>query len=180
ARSPPDRGRAPNPMMHSARQRARLGGQTVAGDSDAELSLNHLFRPEVLADPYPFYERLRSCDPVHWDPRRNAWVLTRYADVVSVLGDDRFTAERWADAVWLPEERRAEFAPDYRALPQMMVFADGPGHTGMRGLIGRALAGWVGAAMRSRAERIAEGLLDAVADRGGMDVVADLAYPLPF
>jgi cytochrome P450 len=50
----------------------------------------------------------------------------------------------------------------------------------MRGLVGRALAGWVGAAMRPRVERLVHGLLDAVGDRGGMDVVADLAYPLPF
>jgi cytochrome P450 len=153
----------------------------VATDGDAGLSLNHLFRPEVLADPYPFYHRLRAADPVHWDRHRNAWVLSRYAEVVAVLGDARFTPARWgADPVGLPEERRAELGPAYRALPGTMLFAEGPGHTRMRGLVGRALAGWVGAAMRPRVERIVDGLLDAVGDRGEMDVVADLAYPLPF
>jgi cytochrome P450 len=153
----------------------------MAGDRDAGLSLNHLFLPEVLADPYPFYHRLRCRDPVHWDRHRNTWVLTRYADVVSVLADHRFSVARWtADAPWLPKERRGELGPDYRALPQMMLFADGSGHARMRGLVGRALAGWAGAAMRPRVERLAHGLLDGVGNQGSMDVVADMAYPLPF
>jgi len=49
------------------------------------LSLYHLYDPEVLANPYPLYARLRTHDPVHWDPFLHAWVVTRYADVVTVL-----------------------------------------------------------------------------------------------
>ncbi len=48
-------------------------------------SLARLLDPEVLADPYPLYARLREQDPVHWDPYLHAWVVTRYADVVTVL-----------------------------------------------------------------------------------------------
>src|SRR6202163_316061 len=55
-------------------------------------SLYHLLDPEVLADPYPLYRRLRVEDPVHWDPFLHAWVVTRYADVVTVLHD--FSADR--------------------------------------------------------------------------------------
>src|SRR6266850_1646422 len=56
------------------------------------LSLYHLLDPEVLADPYPLYQRLRTEDPVHWDPYLHAWVVTRYADVITVLHD--FSADR--------------------------------------------------------------------------------------
>lgn len=59
----------------------------VAGKSEAPLSLYHLLRPEVLADPYPLYERLRTEDPVLWDPFLHAWIVTRYDDVVRVLLD---------------------------------------------------------------------------------------------
>ena len=52
---------------------------------DVPLSLYHLLDPEVLANPYPLYHRLRSEDPVHWDPFLHAWVVTRYADVLTVL-----------------------------------------------------------------------------------------------
>src|SRR3979411_617237 len=56
------------------------------------LSLYHLLDPEVLANPYPLYDRLRTEDPVHWDPYLHAWVVTRYADVITVLHD--FSADR--------------------------------------------------------------------------------------
>src|SRR5215471_2414363 len=60
--------------------------------SDPGLSLYHLLKPEVLADPYPLYHELRRSDPVHWDPFLHAWVVTRYDDVVRVLRD--FSAKR--------------------------------------------------------------------------------------
>ena len=56
------------------------------------LSLYHLLDPEVLANPYPLYQRLRTEDPVHWDPYLHAWVVTRYEDVLTVLL--RFSAAR--------------------------------------------------------------------------------------
>ena len=36
---------------------------------------------EVIANPYPSYEQLRTRDPVHWNPETPARDLTRYADV---------------------------------------------------------------------------------------------------
>src|SRR5213076_2320624 len=47
------------------------------------------FLPEFHADPYPFYHRLRSVEPVHQTPM-GFWVLTRYDDVVMALRDPRF------------------------------------------------------------------------------------------
>ena len=60
---------------------------TPAGTHNSGLSLYHLLDPEVLADPYPLYRRLREEDPVHWDPFLHAWVVTRYEDVVTVLSN---------------------------------------------------------------------------------------------
>ena len=51
---------------------------------DPSLSLYQLLRPEVLANPYPLYARLRNEDPVHWDPFLHAWVVTSYDDVLEV------------------------------------------------------------------------------------------------
>src|SRR6184192_2955936 len=61
------------------------GTTTQVGKTGSTLSLYHLLDPEVLADPYPLYHRLRTEDPVHWDPFLHAWVVTRYADVVTVF-----------------------------------------------------------------------------------------------
>jgi cytochrome P450 len=68
-----------------------MSGVPVTGGSPP-VSLHHLLDPEVLADPYPHYRQLREQDPVHWDPYLHAWVVTRYADVVTVL--HRFRAAR--------------------------------------------------------------------------------------
>ena len=59
-----------------------MTGPPLAEEGSPPLSLYHLLDPEVLADPYPLYRRLRDEDPVHWDPYLHAWVVTRYADVV--------------------------------------------------------------------------------------------------
>jgi len=56
------------------------------------LSLYHLLDPEVLANPYPLYQRLRTEDPVHWDAYLHAWVVTRYQDVITVL--THYSADR--------------------------------------------------------------------------------------
>src|SRR3972149_10238823 len=52
------------------------------------------FVPEVHANPYPLYHQLRESDPVHWSELLEGWVLTRYNDVVAVLKDPRFSADR--------------------------------------------------------------------------------------
>src|SRR5437762_14272318 len=71
-------------MMSTSSRKAEI--------SFTQLSLYHLLDPQVLANPYPLYGRLRAEDPVHWDPYLHAWVVTRYADVVTVL--QRFSAAR--------------------------------------------------------------------------------------
>ena len=47
-------------------------------DVEAGLSLYQLLNPEVLANPYPLFHRIRSADPVHWDVFLHSWVVTRY------------------------------------------------------------------------------------------------------
>ena len=69
-----------------------IGISPIPGKQDLPLSLYHLLDPQVLANPYPLYHRLRSEDPVHWDPYLHAWVVTRYADVVTVF--QYFSANR--------------------------------------------------------------------------------------
>jgi len=66
-----------------------MSAQTQTSFADGKLggvlSLYHLLDPEVLANPYPLFHRLRTEDPVHWDPFLHAWIVTRYKDVVQAL-----------------------------------------------------------------------------------------------
>src|SRR5262249_27324727 len=149
--------------------------------SDKELDLNNLFRPEVLANRYRFYHKLPARDPVHWDRSRNAWVLTRYEDVIAFASDPRFSSAVWAkDTSWIPEKQRADLGGAFLAMRRAGMFCDPPDHTSLRALFGRVLSGRINVELRGRVGQIANSLLDEVEARGGMDVIRDFACQLPF
>ena len=146
------------------------GGHHVAS---TELIYNPLL-PEFHANPYPFYRRLREEDPVHASPL-GIWVLTRYDDAVAVLRDARFGREgiaELAEARLGPGRTRPTNTRD-------MLFRDPPDHTRLRALVSRAFTPRVVEAMRPHIQEIVDGLLDRVEDARGMDIIEDLAYPLP-
>ena len=145
--------------------------------ADSTLSLYHLLDPEVLADPYPLSHRLRTEDPVHWDPYLHAWVVTRYADVVTVY--QRFSADRTYTPQQLSTMGMSALSPIAQVMVRQMLFMDPPAHTRIRSLAARAFTPRRVEQLRSHIEDIVDGLLDAVAERGEMDVIQDLAYPLP-
>jgi len=150
---------------------------TRAENTDAALSLYHLLDPAVLANPYPLFHRLRQEDPVHWDPFLHAWVVTRYADVLEVLHS--FAADRTPTPEQLASMGLAQLAPLAQLMVKQMLFMDASAHTRLRGLASQAFTPARIETLRSHIQEIVERLLDAVQDRGSMDVIADLAEPLP-
>ena len=143
----------------------------------APLSLYHLLDPEVLANPYPLYHRLRTESPVHWDPYLHAWVVTRYADVVAVL--HRFSAARTPTPEQLDALGLSSLAPLGAVMVRQMLFLDPPAHTRIRGLAAQAFTPRRVAALHQHIQQITDALLAAVLPRGRMDVIGDLAEPLP-
>lgn len=149
----------------------------AAGQADPSLSLYRLLDPEVLADPYPLYARLREEDPVHWDPFLHAWVVTRYADVVTVLHD--YSADRTPHPDQLSGMGLDRFGPVARVMVRQMLFLDAPAHTRLRGLCSAAFTPRRVETLREHIREIADRLLDAVGNARTMDVIADFAAPLP-
>lgn len=141
------------------------------------LSLYHLLDPEVLANPYPLYHRLRSEDPVHWDPFLHAWVVTRYADVITVF--QRFSAERTPTPEQLTALGLEKLAPLAQVMVRQMLFLDPPAHGRVRGLASKAFTPRRVEVLRSHIQDIANRLLDAVQAQHHMDVMAAVARPLP-
>ena len=80
----------------------------------------------MLANPYPLYRRLREEDPVHWDPYLHAWVVTRYADVVTVL--HRYRAARTPAPERLEALGMGELTPIAALMVRQMLFLDPPDH----------------------------------------------------
>jgi hypothetical protein len=141
------------------------------------LSLYRLLEPQVLADPYPLYERLRREDPVHWDPYLHAWVVTRYADVITVLHD--FSAARTPTPEQLSAIGLSKLTPLARVMVKQTLFLDPPSHSRIRGLAACAFTPARVSALKNRIQQLADELLDKVASSGRMDVLADFAEPLP-
>ena len=144
--------------------------------SDPGLSLYQLLDPEVLADPYPLYHRLRTEDPVHWDPFLHAWVVTRYTDVIRVLHD--FLADRTPTPEQLTGMGLSHLNPIAAVMVKQMLFMDPPAHTRLRALASSAFTPSRVEVLRSHIQKIADQLLDGI-QGSGMDVIADFAAPLP-
>jgi pimeloyl-[acyl-carrier protein] synthase len=141
------------------------------------LSLYHLLDPEVLANPYPLFRRLRSEDPVHWDAFLHTWVVTRYVDVLEVLHN--FSAERTHTPEKLEAMGLAQISPIAQLMVKQMLFMDPPGHTRLRSLASHAFSPARVAVLRTHIREIVNRLLDTVQAKGQMDIIADLGDPLP-
>ena len=120
---------------------------------------------ENAADPYSNYKKIRLKDPVHRMRLLDAWLLTRYEDVDTVLRDYR----RFSNA-----ERSLNDAGRVTLLD-----LDPPDHTRLRSLVSKAFTPRSVAALESRARDITEELLDAVEGTDRFDLIQALAFPLP-
>ena len=145
------------------------------------LSLLNLQRVDVRANPYPFYEQLRNADPVHWDEEMGFWVLTRYADIDSLYTDERFSRAQGLMRGFqrLSETEQQIVEPVYHSFSRTVFYADPPYHTHLRGLMNHAFTPRRVERLRPFIQRTVNELLDAALSKKEMDVIHDLAYPLP-
>lgn len=134
--------------------------------------------PETIADPHPLARWLREHDPVHWSTEFNAWVLTRYADVAPSLQDPRLAAERVPAADHLVKDLQP-LQPLFRTMGRMFINREPPEHTRLRRAVQHAFTRGAIERWRSEIQRLVGRFLDALEGRTEMDVLADLARPLP-
>ncbi len=146
-------------------------------ENDPGLSLYNLLDPQVRANPYPLFHRLRTEDPVHWDPFIHAWVVTRYADVITVL--HHFLAYKPAPPEVLKGMGLSALDPLAKVMMKQMLFMDPPAHTRLRGLAAKVFTPYRMEKLRLHIRDIISSLLDKVQSKDRMDVLADFAEPLP-
>jgi cytochrome P450 len=148
--------------------------------SSAEPTVYNPYLPGVRADPYPHYTDLRREAPVHWSPA-GFWVFARYRDGTAILTDRSFAMTEprdWGNANTF-EYESAAFERVIASLERMMLFKNPPDHTRLRGLVSKAFTARAVEGLRGRVREIVEEQLSAVRESGRMDLIADLAYPLP-
>ncbi len=151
--------------------------QEQATTNVLDIDLNGL---DFLSDPYPLYDLVRSENPVHWNESDKHWYITRYVDVMAMLKDPRLSSNRIrAVAKDLPKETQDKVTPLINAISSWMLQSDPPSHTRMRSLVNKAFTPRMIESLRSRIQYLVDGMLDDVQGNGGMDVLADLAIPMP-
>jgi cytochrome P450 len=144
-----------------------------------------MFTPDVIADPYGYYGRLRDEDPVHWNDTYGLWVITRHDDVTWMTRHN----ELFSSMVFRNDPRPAypaidesdlglyEYVRNYQA--DQFIQHDRPEHLDMRKIVHsfftpKAMESW-----RPFVVNAVKELLDAAEQKGEMDVMRDLATPLP-
>jgi pimeloyl-[acyl-carrier protein] synthase len=138
------------------------------------------FLPEFRRDPYPFYRTLQAKHPVYFSPALRGWILSRYSDVVDVLQDSRFSVDRQQSNMFRRLQPFASLRPDFtEAVTRSLLMLDPPDHTRLRRLVNKAFTPRVVENLRPRIQAIVDELLDRVEKQKQMDLIRDLAYPLP-
>lgn len=149
---------------------------------ELSLDLDNLMSPAALENPYPIYHKLRTTDPVHWNPIFGAWMLTRYSDVAAVFQDPRFSSNWASDYAFgrpLTDEEQPYMNQITPYFSMFMQGMDAPGHTRQRTLMNKAFTSRMLEPIRTHIQQIVDDLLDKVQAAGQIEVMNDLAYPLP-
>jgi cytochrome P450 len=133
--------------------------------------------PEFIANPYPFYHRLRALEPMHLTPI-GLYVASRHAEVTAILRDKRFGKD-YVGRMTRRFGPQILDEPIYRSMSHWMLQLDPPDHGRLRGLVVRAFTARRVEDMRPRIQAIVDQLIDRVAPRGEMDVISEFAFRLP-
>jgi len=139
------------------------------------------FVEPALTEPAPAWERLRDEQPVFYSPVVGGWLVTRYADALSVLGDPaHFSNSAMSTA---GRERPAAVQAVLDQIPDPLemdvVVSDPPRHSRLRKFMQSAFTPRRVASMRDDVVAIADGLIDLMIDEGRCDIYERFAYPFP-
>jgi cytochrome P450 len=153
----------------------------VANDTQVEDPFVPL-TPEKLENPYPYYARLRENAPVWFSNEGGYWLISRYEDVNAILRDIHYS-KKMTNAKGVDKLIARFLDPRLFGMMQTrqhsMLQQDPPDHTRLRGLVNKAFTPKMVEELRPHIESISASLIDAVADKGKMDLIADYAFPLP-
>jgi cytochrome P450 len=133
--------------------------------------------PNMRADPYPYYHRLRSVEPIHHTPF-GYWVVSSYQATDALLRDPRVTSEFHRDAKWA-EHRGGWDSPVVTDTRMWMLMLDGSAHRRIRGLVNPVFSAGALLRMRPRVEQLLTRFLDEMGTGEGIDMISSLALPLP-
>jgi cytochrome P450 len=138
------------------------------------------FDPDLIAEPYARYHRLRSEDPVHWSPTLRVWILSRMEDIKSVLNDRNFEAVGAAKIISeLARRAGRDYSALIRVLDATLFYKEGPVHQQTRRTISKIINRIPLGQIESIVDDIAASLSAELSGLSEYDAIAQFAQPLP-
>ncbi len=137
------------------------------------------FNPAFRANPYPFYDDLRTHDPVHVTPFGMV-VLTRYEDVSTTLKSADFSRdiEKYSTQASSPARQRRR--DQQRQRTKSILNLDPPDHTRLRRLVAKSFTPSAIERLRERIGELVSAALETSRGTGTLELIDDLAFPVPF
>ena len=120
------------------------------------------FLPEVKADPYPYYAHLRREAPVYPIEGMGVYAISRYEDVMFAVNHPEVFSSEGFNNMTINDKPA-----------KMLIFTDPPDHTKMRNLVNRGFTPKIIADLEPRIRQVTEELLDAVVERGELELTGD-------
>ncbi len=145
--------------------------------TDTELLFDP-FLPDFTVDPYPHYRRMRDVDPVHEHPL-GFWLVSRYDDVTALLRAKLSVEARNLTGGPIAAQYD-ELDQSGGALNLSMLDRDPPDHTRLRTLVTKVFTPKAVAALEPKVTALVDAALDRVAESRTVDLIDELAFPLPF
>lgn len=137
------------------------------------------FNPEFRAHPYPFYDDLRNQEPVH-TTAFGMVVLTRYEDVSTTLKSADFSRDIEKYSTQATTEARQRRREMQRERTKSILNLDPPDHTRLRRIVSKSFTPSAMEKLRGRIEHLVNTALDHAQERGSIELIDDLAFPVPF
>ncbi|MFD7517112.1 cytochrome P450 [Streptomyces niveus] len=131
------------------------------------------YGPDFIADPYPYYAKLRESGPVHETrtPRGDRlWLIIGHREARAALADPRLAKSPATVGGSMLDER---------VIGPNLLVVDPPDHTRLRKLVASEFTARRVAGLRERIQRLTDELIDAMLPAGRGDLVESLSYPLP-
>jgi cytochrome P450 len=125
---------------------------------------------EPRFNPYPFYTNMRNLHPIEYDNNSSVWGIFRYKDIQNILNDhENFSSDlqKWQ-------------YPDHQEIQtKILITSDLPLHKQLYNQISSSFNSSIISELEYQIEEVAKEILNNVIENGHMDLISDLAYPLP-
>src|ERR687885_1708204 len=142
--------------------------------------------PRESLNPFPFYAQMRKFHPIEYDQKNGIWGIFRYNDIQSILTDYRNFSSDIQKLVNIQQEQEIQKSRELqdhkkkrRPLRSSLLTSDPPRHSQLRRVITSAFSPNTIYKLKPRIGQICHDLIDNAIEQGHMDLINDLAYPLP-